>query len=132
MEPADLKTFLLLVYLYKDSAGKTIYIGKAKSLKNRLTTYCNIAALPARLQRMVHSTARVELITFDRTARRVFDVFDFEPVQAATVVRLDRDICLVVDRSGSSAVAKWLQPCRASSVRISAWLTSTDTVVPSA
>ena len=32
---------------------------------------------------------------------RVFDVFDFEPVQAATVVRLDRDICLVVDRSSS-------------------------------
>jgi hypothetical protein len=32
---------------------------------------------------------------------RVFDVFDFEPTQAATVVRLDRDICLVVDRSSS-------------------------------
>jgi hypothetical protein len=32
---------------------------------------------------------------------RVFDVFDFEPVQTATVVRLDRDICLVVDRSSS-------------------------------
>jgi hypothetical protein len=32
---------------------------------------------------------------------RVFDVFDFQPTQAATVVRLDRDICLVVDRSSS-------------------------------
>lgn len=32
---------------------------------------------------------------------RVFDVLDFEPVQAATVVRLDRDVCLVVDRSSS-------------------------------
>ena len=32
---------------------------------------------------------------------RVFNVLDFEPVQAATVVRLDRDICLVVDRSSS-------------------------------
>ncbi|TWT37383.1 von Willebrand factor type A domain protein [Posidoniimonas corsicana] len=32
---------------------------------------------------------------------RVFNVFDFEPIQAATVVRLDRDICLVVDRSSS-------------------------------
>jgi hypothetical protein len=32
---------------------------------------------------------------------RVFDVFDFEPQQQATVVRLDRDICLVVDRSSS-------------------------------
>jgi hypothetical protein len=32
---------------------------------------------------------------------RVFNVFDFQPVQAATVVRLDRDICLIVDRSSS-------------------------------
>jgi Ca-activated chloride channel homolog len=32
---------------------------------------------------------------------RVFNVLDFEPTQAATVVRLDRDICLVVDRSSS-------------------------------
>ncbi len=30
-----------------------------------------------------------------------FYVFDFEPTQLATVVRLDRDICLVVDRSSS-------------------------------
>ena len=32
---------------------------------------------------------------------KVFAVFDFEPVQDATVVRLDRDICIVVDRSSS-------------------------------
>ncbi len=32
---------------------------------------------------------------------RVLNVRDFEPTQAATVVRLDRDICLVVDRSSS-------------------------------
>jgi Ca-activated chloride channel family protein len=32
---------------------------------------------------------------------KVFNVFDFQPVQAATVVRLDRDICVVVDRSSS-------------------------------
>jgi Flp pilus assembly protein TadG len=32
---------------------------------------------------------------------RVFNVLDFQPVQAATVVRLDRDLCLVVDRSSS-------------------------------
>jgi Ca-activated chloride channel homolog len=32
---------------------------------------------------------------------RVFNVFDFQPTQSATVVRLDRDICLVVDRSSS-------------------------------
>ena len=32
---------------------------------------------------------------------KVFSVFDFEPTQLATVVRLDRDICIVVDRSSS-------------------------------
>lgn len=32
---------------------------------------------------------------------KVFSVFDFQPVQDATVVRLDRDICIVVDRSSS-------------------------------
>ena len=32
---------------------------------------------------------------------KVFNVFDFQPVQQATVVRLDRDICLVLDRSSS-------------------------------
>ena len=32
---------------------------------------------------------------------KVFNVLDFEPTQLATVVRLDRDICIVVDRSSS-------------------------------
>jgi hypothetical protein len=32
---------------------------------------------------------------------RLFNVYDFEPVHSAVVVRLDRDVCLVVDRSGS-------------------------------
>jgi hypothetical protein len=31
----------------------------------------------------------------------VFNVMDFQPTQSATVVRLDRDICLVLDRSSS-------------------------------
>jgi hypothetical protein len=32
---------------------------------------------------------------------RVFGVNDFQPVQTATVVKVDRDICLVLDRSSS-------------------------------
>jgi hypothetical protein len=32
---------------------------------------------------------------------RIFNVLDFQPTQTATVLRLDRDICLVVDRSSS-------------------------------
>ncbi len=35
---------------------------------------------------------------------RIFGIGDFEPVQTATVVRFDRDICLVIDRSTSM---KW-------------------------
>lgn len=50
------------VYRMLDAKGNALYVGKAKSLKNRLTTYCNIGALPARLQRMVLATSRVELI----------------------------------------------------------------------
>jgi Ca-activated chloride channel homolog len=32
---------------------------------------------------------------------RVFNVYDFQPVQSATVVKLDHDICIVLDRSSS-------------------------------
>lgn len=32
---------------------------------------------------------------------RVFNVYDFQPTQTATVVKLDRDICIVLDRSSS-------------------------------
>jgi len=32
---------------------------------------------------------------------RIFGVNDFQPVQTATVVKVDRDICLVIDRSSS-------------------------------
>jgi Ca-activated chloride channel homolog len=32
---------------------------------------------------------------------RVFNVYDFQPVQSATVVKLDHDICVVLDRSSS-------------------------------
>jgi hypothetical protein len=32
---------------------------------------------------------------------RIFNVYDFQPVQSASVVKLDRDICLVIDRSSS-------------------------------
>ncbi|MAG92355.1 MAG: hypothetical protein CMJ48_01190 [Planctomycetaceae bacterium] len=35
---------------------------------------------------------------------KIFNQFDFEVTRASTVVRLDRDICIVVDRSGSM---KW-------------------------
>ena len=32
------------VYLYKDDSGETIYVGKAKSLRNRVRTYFQLSA----------------------------------------------------------------------------------------
>src|SRR2546430_16353941 len=31
------------VYLYKDRANQTVYVGKAKSLRNRVRTYCQLS-----------------------------------------------------------------------------------------
>jgi Flp pilus assembly protein TadG/uncharacterized protein YegL len=38
---------------------------------------------------------------------RVFGVFDFQPQQQSVVTRLDRDVCVVVDRSGSMQGGRW-------------------------
>jgi excinuclease ABC subunit C len=53
------------VYRMLDRHGKPLYVGKAKSLKKRVTTYANVGALPIRLQRMIAATAVVEVITTD-------------------------------------------------------------------
>ncbi|MDX1974135.1 MAG: excinuclease ABC subunit UvrC [Rickettsiales bacterium] len=51
------------VYRMIDHAGNVLYVGKAKSLKNRASSYLNVGALNARLQRMVSQTASMEIIT---------------------------------------------------------------------
>ncbi len=51
------------VYRMLDKDGKALYVGKAKSLKNRVGNYVNVAALNTRLQRMVSLTASMEFIT---------------------------------------------------------------------
>lgn len=51
------------VYRMVDAAGVTLYVGKAKDLKNRVSNYANASALNARLQRMVSNTASMELVT---------------------------------------------------------------------
>jgi excinuclease ABC subunit C len=57
------------VYQFKDSEGKVLYVGKAKSLRNRVRSYFQARSTPvrgsgsARLDMMMRRTADVELIT---------------------------------------------------------------------
>src|SRR5690606_32743631 len=49
------------VYRFRDSHGRVIYVGKAKSLRSRLSSYFqDIANLHPRTQRMVTAAASVE------------------------------------------------------------------------
>lgn len=50
------------VYRMIDKAGQVLYVGKAKSLKNRVRSYTLVDQLPTRLQRMVFATASMEII----------------------------------------------------------------------
>jgi len=51
------------VYRMLNTAGEPLYVGKAKNLKKRVTSYTNVSALPHRLQRMVAGTVSVEVVT---------------------------------------------------------------------
>ncbi|MEM9880282.1 MAG: excinuclease ABC subunit UvrC, partial [Pseudomonadota bacterium] len=51
------------VYRMIDSAGDVIYVGKARNLKNRVTSYTQPNRLTARLMRMVAETRSVTVVT---------------------------------------------------------------------
>jgi excinuclease ABC subunit C len=51
------------VYRMQDSRGDVLYVGKAKTLKNRVTSYTQVARLPKRLQRMVSQTRGMTIVT---------------------------------------------------------------------
>jgi excinuclease ABC subunit C len=54
------------VYLYKDESGETIYVGKAKSLRNRVRTYFQESAdLDQRKDQMMEAIEDVEFIMTD-------------------------------------------------------------------
>src|SRR6516162_7615371 len=54
------------VYLYKESSGQTIYVGKAKSLRNRVRTYFQESAdFDERKDQMMDYIADVEFIMTD-------------------------------------------------------------------
>ena len=51
------------VYRMLGARGKVLYVGKARNLKKRVSTYANVARLPVRLQRMVAETREMEIVT---------------------------------------------------------------------
>src|SRR3954470_1921142 len=51
------------VYRMQDSRGDVLYVGKARTLKNRVTNYTQVAKLPKRLQRMVAQTRSMTIVT---------------------------------------------------------------------
>ncbi|MEQ7872951.1 excinuclease ABC subunit UvrC [Sphingomonas sp. ASV193] len=51
------------VYRMQDARGDVLYVGKAKVLKNRVTSYTQVTKLPKRLQRMVSQTRSMTIVT---------------------------------------------------------------------
>jgi excinuclease ABC subunit C len=51
------------VYRMLDAKGDALYVGKARSLKRRVTSYTQIGRLPERLRRMVSETVTMETVT---------------------------------------------------------------------
>src|SRR5271163_603074 len=51
------------VYRMLDPKGDALYVGKARNLKKRVTSYTQLARLPERLRRMVADTASMEILT---------------------------------------------------------------------
>lgn len=51
------------VYRMVDERGEILYVGKARSLKNRVATYTRPDGLTVRLRRMVAATRKLEVIT---------------------------------------------------------------------
>lgn len=51
------------VYRMLDARGDALYVGKARSLKKRVTSYTQVSRLPERLRRMVSETVGMEIVT---------------------------------------------------------------------
>ena len=51
------------VYRMQDAKGDVLYVGKARTLKNRVNSYTQVARLPKRLQRMVSQTRSMTIVT---------------------------------------------------------------------
>ena len=56
------------VYRMHDARGDVLYVGKARSLKNRVGNYVQVMRLPKRLQRMVAQTRSMTIVTTNNEA----------------------------------------------------------------
>ena len=56
------------VYRMHDARGETLYVGKARALKNRVSNYVQVDRLPKRLQRMVAQTRSMTIVTTNNEA----------------------------------------------------------------
>ncbi|WP_375403703.1 excinuclease ABC subunit UvrC [uncultured Sphingomonas sp.] len=56
------------VYRMQDARGEVLYVGKARQLKQRVANYCQVTALPRRLQRMVSQTRSMTIVTTNNEA----------------------------------------------------------------
>jgi len=56
------------VYRMLDARGEVLYVGKARSLRNRVTSYTQVPRLTKRLQRMVSQTRSMAIVTTNTEA----------------------------------------------------------------
>ena len=56
------------VYRMHDAKGETLYVGKARALKNRVANYTQVARMPKRLSRMVAQTRSMTIVTTNTEA----------------------------------------------------------------
>jgi excinuclease ABC subunit C len=56
------------VYRMLDARGEVLYVGKARSLRNRVTSYTQVPRLTKRLQRMVSQTRSMTIVTTNTEA----------------------------------------------------------------
>ena len=53
------------VYLYKDAAGQTIYVGKARALRDRVRNYLGAYGVDPKTDALLNDVARIEVILTD-------------------------------------------------------------------
>src|SRR5205085_1145296 len=56
------------VYRMQDSRGEVLYVGKARTLRSRVTNYTQVSRLTKRLQRMVAQTRSMQIVTTNTEA----------------------------------------------------------------
>ena len=60
------------IYQYFNSKDEILYIGKAKNLKKRISSYTNTSSLSNRIQRMIYQISNIETITTKNRSRSIF------------------------------------------------------------